>query len=260
MSELAFNDLVELFRPALKRVIYNSRSGQPMFVELVVAIGLRWLAGGTYQEIEDVFGVSTTEAYRSRNKFIDAVLNCDQLQIRLPTTVNEWEEVRKGFESKSSGGVINGCVGAIDGFFQRTLMPRKKDCANNQTAYFSGHYEHYGVNCLGICDVEGRYLFFCVASPGKTNDAMSFVNAGCHEILNDMPAGIYFVGDVAFELSEKLITPFTGSQRANPLNDSFNFYFIQARIRIEISFARLSGKLRFRDIFYLVINFEECSK
>jgi len=100
MSETAFNDLVELLRPALKRVIYNSRSKQPIFVELVVAIELRWLAGGSYQEIEDVFGVSTTEAYRSRNKFVDA----DQLQIRLPTTVTEWEEVRKGFESKSSGG------------------------------------------------------------------------------------------------------------------------------------------------------------
>ena len=69
MSETAFNDLVELLRPALKRVVYNSRSKQPIFVELVVAIGLRWLAGGSYQEIEDVFGVSTTEAYRSRNKF-----------------------------------------------------------------------------------------------------------------------------------------------------------------------------------------------
>jgi len=47
-------------------------------------------------------------------------------------------------ESKSFGGKINGCLGAIDGFFQRTLVPNKKDCANNQTAYFSGHYEHFG--------------------------------------------------------------------------------------------------------------------
>ena len=41
-------------------------------------------------------------------------------------------------------------------------MPREKDCANNQTAYCSGHYEHCGVNCLGICDVEvleGTYFF-----------------------------------------------------------------------------------------------------
>jgi len=89
-------------------------------------------------------------------------------------------------------------------------MSRKKEGANNQTAYFSEHYEHYGVNCLGICDLKGRYLYFCVASPGKTNDALSFVNAGCHKILRDMPADTYSVGDAAFELSENLITPFTG--------------------------------------------------
>jgi len=118
---------------------------------------------------------------------------------------------------------MNECVGAIDGFFVRTLMTRKKDCVNNQMAYFTGHYEHYGVNCLGICDVEGRYLFFCVASPGKTNDALSFVNAGCHEILRDMPAGTYFVGGAAFDLSENLIKPFTGPQMANTLKNSFNF-------------------------------------
>jgi len=58
MSETAFNNLAELLRPALKRAVQYSRSKQPIFVELVVAIGLRWLAGCSYQEIEDVFGVS----------------------------------------------------------------------------------------------------------------------------------------------------------------------------------------------------------
>ena len=57
MSETAFNDLVELLRPALKRVVNNSRSKQPIFVEFIVAIGSRWLVSGSYQEIEDVFGV-----------------------------------------------------------------------------------------------------------------------------------------------------------------------------------------------------------
>jgi len=197
-------------RSALKRVIQNSRSKQPIFVELVVAIGLRWLAGGSYQEIEDVFGVRTNEAYRSRNKFIDALLNWDQVEIRLPTTVIEWEEVWKGFESKSSGSIISGCVGARDGFFQRPLTPNEKDCDNNQTAYLLGHYEHFGVSCLGICDVKGWYLIFYVASPGKTNDTQSFVNAGCHKILRDMSASTYFVGDAAFDLSENFITPFKG--------------------------------------------------
>jgi len=91
-------------------------------------------------------------------------------------------------------------------------------------------------------------------SPGKTNDALSFVNAGCHKSLRDMPACTCFVDDAAFELSENLITPFTGSQRANPLNDSFNLFLSQARIRIEMFFARLSGKFRFCYMFNIVVD------
>jgi len=57
---------------------------------------------------------------------------------------------------------------------------------------------------------KGKIFIFCVASPGKTNDTQSFVNAGCHKILRDMPAGTYFVDYAAFDLSENFITPFTG--------------------------------------------------
>jgi len=38
-------------------------------------------------------------------------------------------------------------------------MPSKIDRANNQTAYFRT-YDHYGVNSLGVYDVEERFLIF----------------------------------------------------------------------------------------------------
>ena len=58
----------------------------------------------------------------SRNKFIDALLNYEEVQIRLPATITEWEG-------------------------------RKR---NYQAAKISGHHEHCGTNCQGICDVEGK--------------------------------------------------------------------------------------------------------
>ena len=224
MSEGAFNRLVSLLEPYLQRDSRYSRAKDPVFVEMIVAIGLRWLSGGTYQEVEDCYNVSTTEAYRCREKFLDAILSCKELCIELPDSPEAWETIRRGFAEKSSFGVINGCVGAIDGFFQRTIRPSKKCVCGNVVAYFSGHYEHYGVNCLGICDVEGRYLYFCVASPGKTNDALSFVEAGGNKILQLLPKGAYFVGDAAYELSDQVIIPFTGPQRDNYINDAYNFF------------------------------------
>jgi hypothetical protein len=40
----------------------------------VVAIGLRWLAGGSYIDIHHA------SLYRCRDLFIDAVLNCEELK------------------------------------------------------------------------------------------------------------------------------------------------------------------------------------
>ena len=50
-----------------------------------------------------------------------------------------------GFTVKSSDGIMQGCVGAIDGYFQHVQAPCRKEVGNVE-AYYSGHYEDYGVN------------------------------------------------------------------------------------------------------------------
>ena len=49
------------------------------------------MASGDVYDRDDGY---IAEAYKSMNKFIDALLNCDEVQIRLPTTVTEWEGVQ----------------------------------------------------------------------------------------------------------------------------------------------------------------------
>ena len=50
------------------------------------------------------------------------------------------------------------------------------------------------------------------------------------------------MGDAAYSLSDRLLIPFTGSQRDDEDNDAYNFYLSQLRIRIEMSFGRLVRK------------------
>jgi hypothetical protein len=45
---------------------------------------------------------------------------------KLPSSAEEWERIRKGFEAKSLGRLMKGCVGAFDGFFEITNTPRNK--------------------------------------------------------------------------------------------------------------------------------------
>ena len=129
-------------------------------------------------------------------------------------------------------------MGALDGFFQPTKAPTKKECPGNATEYYSGHYESYGLNCQVACDANLRFFFFGVAGPGKTNDNVAF--PWCVELyamIMALPSGLYFLGDAAYDLCETLLVPFIGSQRSNADNDAFNLYLSQLRIRIEMDFG-----------------------
>ena len=40
----------------------------------------------------------------------------------------------------------------------------------NVRSYFSGHYQHYGVNVQAVCDHLCHFTYFAFASPGSVND------------------------------------------------------------------------------------------
>ena len=69
-------------------------------------------------------------------------------------------------------GVLNGCIGALDGYLQHIVAPSHKECGN-VGAYFPRHYCVYGVNIKAICDAGCRFLFVSAAAPGKTNDSVT---------------------------------------------------------------------------------------
>ena len=96
-----------------------------------------------------------------------------------------------------------------------------------------------------MCDSKLRFLFFAVVSPGSTNDNIAFAQAnGLKEFIENLPHGMYALGDAAYTVSDKLLTPFVGSQKNDPNKDAFNFYLSQLRIRIEMSFGLLTNKFR----------------
>ena len=94
-----------------------------IFLELVVAIGLRWLAGGSYINIRHAYGCSISSMFRLRTLFIDAVLECESLDIVFPDTTNKIMEASQKFRTISSDGIMRGCVIAIDGLLAVTIRP-----------------------------------------------------------------------------------------------------------------------------------------
>lgn len=117
--------------------------------------------------------MSLDAAYKAADDFIDAVNAAPEFDIYMPKTEDEWDETNRGFTKKSSNGIIAGCVGALDGYFQRTNKPSQKE-VSNVLSYYSGHYESYGVNCQACVNSNLEFLYFGVVSPGSTNDNISY--------------------------------------------------------------------------------------
>ncbi len=67
--------------------------------------------------------------------------------------------------------IVLGRIGAIDGWFPRTEIPRG---VSNQANYYSGHYQAYGLNIQAMCEPDLVFMYVAVAGPGKINDVRAF--------------------------------------------------------------------------------------
>lgn len=244
MSFEAWENLRVVLSGHIKRMAPKSRSPEPVTVNIIMGMGMRWLAGGKISHDRHTFHISYTETYRCCHHFIDGILSAKELAIHFPTNPDEWNNVRNGFWRRSRYHMFHGCVRAIDVFFQKTNAPSSTKVAN-VISYYSGHYESYGLNCQAACDARLKFLYFGIVAPGSTNDNIAFhIAKALAETISNLPTGLYMLGDAAYTLSEHLLIPFTGSQRDNPDNDAFNYHLSQLRIRIEMAFGRLVNKFR----------------
>ena len=224
----------------------NSTGGtyQPTLPEVFAGCGLRYLGeNDSLKAISDIFDHSKSTTKRCINQFIDAVNNCKALEPKLPTTEPELRKLAAGFASKSrAGDLMYGVIGAIDGWLCTINCPQG---IPDPSKYHSGHYQRYGINVQAVSDSEGRLYYVALAAPGRTNDARAFDKCTTlRQWLDQLPDAYFLLGDNAYPLSDDLLIPFSGSLRDLPLNDAYNFYLSQLRIRVEQAFGFLTNKWR----------------
>lgn len=240
MPLVAFENLIEIIKPTVLRNTSRSRCPQPVSIQIITGAAIRYLRGGRVTDVKDIFGLSRSEVYASRDSFLNAVLQSDELRVKMPTTPEEWESIRRGFHSKSSNGLVHGCVGVLDGFLAETVAPKRKEVGGNVLAFFSGHYLAYGLNCQAMCDSNLKFMYFGVVAPGRTNDNVAIHRTeGLLDVINSLPDGLFVIGDAAYTLMEHLLIPFVGCMAEDPDKDAYNFHISQLRIRIEMAFGRL---------------------
>jgi hypothetical protein len=241
MKYESFNKLLIIIKPYLKTDSKMSmiRTGKtPITPEIYLHCLIRWLSGGSYLDIRLTGGISVPSFYRIIHNCMDAIMKVPELAYHFPT---DYQEAANNFQSISSHEAIAGCVACVDGYFLKIQTPDASETANVK-AYYSGHYQAYGINIQAACDYRCRFVSVCVAAPGSTNDIVAFRKTSLNRLVQNLPLGKYIIGDNAYVCSEHLLTPFAGAERQERKHDNYNFYVSQLRIRIEMTFGWMTEK------------------
>ena len=102
--------------------------------------------------------------------------------------------------------LFGGYVGAVDGFFQAITCPMVSE-VSNQTSYYSGHYENFGLNCQAVCTHDLTFIYFRVIAPGSMNDIIAITKTdNLMDEIQKLAPSRFLVGDAAYELTEHLLT------------------------------------------------------
>jgi DDE superfamily endonuclease len=240
----SFDLLCDILRDSLARDprMADLRGGY-ITPEHCVYMTLRWLAGGAYNDLVHVVGVSRSRFYQLVWLTIEAIIQSKDPHldnIKFPETAEELDVASQGFQSVSYRGAIANCVSVIDGYLVKIRTPPQ--AVGNVRSYFSGHYQHYGVNVQAAVDSKCRFQFIGVAGPGVMGDRDALRTSKLFDLIKNIPSPYISIGDAGYTAFEALATIFNAYHARNPKYDNFNYFASQLRIRVEMAFGLLVMK------------------
>ena len=196
-------------------IAHHDSTGGFVSGEIKMAITLRILGGASYLDCSLFFEVSFNHAHKI---FRDVIDNW----IRHPSfgPINGIEYCCKDAKmnavalqfAQSSRGIMNGCIGALDGWLVKIKKPGKRDGVENPQSFYSWK-GFYAINTQVIVDKNKRVLFCSIMLRGAEHDSTAFRNSGLYAWLLEnyrdlVQTGYHFIGDSAYSIKSFLHTPY----------------------------------------------------
>ena len=208
-----------------------------------LAISLRYFAGGSPYDIATTYGVSFSEVFVSVWRIVNAVNHCPHFDIEYPASHSKQLEIAKGFENVSGAG-FKVCAGAIDGMLIWIHKPSATCCRQARCQdgkFLCGRKNKFGLNLQAVADVNGRFLDVSIMYPASTSDCLAFEGMKLYSRLEEgiLHENLCLFGDNAYVNSTFMATPYLS---ANELQDTYNFFHSQLRIRVECAFGMFTER------------------
>ena len=145
-------------------------------------------------------------------------------------------------QTGTHGGIISGCIGAIDGWLVKIRRPRTNDLAGHIASYFS-RKGFYALNVQVLVNKDKSIIWRSIKCKGSEHDSTAFKKTELHNTLlhkfNDLlDLGLYIVGDSAYAIRSFLLTPFDNARPQSP-EDGFNYHQLTCQIWVECAFGEI---------------------
>ena len=201
-SEEFLNEMINSDDPCRRSMMVANVATTGGFIsgEIKLAITLRILGGCSPLDMAMLFDTSFGTAYKIFKEVISNWLSHDRFclidGVQYCSDDDRMKSVALQF-CKSSSGIMNGCIGALDGWIVKVQKPLKSDGVNNPQSFYS-QKGYYGVNMQAICDKKKTILFRSILSRGAEHDSTAFKNSSLYKWLLQhwefmVQKGYYFI-------------------------------------------------------------------
>ena len=196
---------------------HNTLFGGTISGEVKLAITLRCLAGGSYQDLSLIYSTGVSYFYDIVHKVCRDWINNDEILPYLGenylNNTDEMKRVAREFELKGgSRGILRGVIGALDGWLVRIQRPTLKDGIVNPGGFFN-RKGFFAVNVQVLGDRYRRIIWRSIMCRGAEHDSTAFKRTSLYKKLMQKASllselGLYIVCDSAYALQSFLLCPF----------------------------------------------------
>jgi hypothetical protein len=183
--------------------------------EVKVAITLRILEGGLYLDLALLFEPRFNHTHKIFRYVVHNWLVHDSFYpingVDYCRGKQQMQEVSLQF-SRASRGVINGCIGALDGWIVKIHMLQKRDGMGNIASFYSCK-GYFGINFQNVVDKQKKILFRSIKLRGAEHNSIAFKLMTLYKWLlinwrQMVSKGLHFRGDSAYSIKSFILTPY----------------------------------------------------
>ncbi|KAH7964717.1 hypothetical protein HPB49_000933 [Dermacentor silvarum] len=241
MTKASFDKLLSLL---YDRIIHPPNHRNPICPAERLAVTIRFLTtGGSMLDIAFSYRMHVSTVSGILKETIPAIWDCLSPVVLRQPTKDEWEVIRKDFDSKWN---FPNAVGCIDGKHFAII------CPDGSGSEFYNYKGFCSLIMLVLADAHYRFILVDIGVQGRLSDGSFFRKSDIRKSFEnntlDLPSGhnglpLCIVGDAAFPLRPYLMRPYPGRQ-LNETRKVFNYRLLRARRCVENVFGILVSRWR----------------